>query len=196
MQALEGNDQAAAALSQQCGAEIIILGDAIASKSSPMPSLGNMKSIQANISARAIKADTGGILATGNEHAAAVHIDEITAGTEAFKKASSKIAKSFIEQIIAQWSTEVSGTNIVELVISNVDYNKLKKFKTFLQNNVRGVQAIHQRSFTAGVAKLDVETKSDAQSLADEVSIKNFGSYRISITGFTPNKLTLKFIDK
>ena len=59
-----------------------------------------MKSLRADISLRAIQTDNGRVLSSAAEHAVAVHVDEVTAGAEALKKASAKISEKMIDDII------------------------------------------------------------------------------------------------
>ena len=93
------NDPAAITLGKQVDAEVVIVGKALV-KSAGNIAGTSMKSVQANISLRAIQTDNGRVLSSGTERAAAVHIDEVTAGAEALKKASAKISQEMIDDII------------------------------------------------------------------------------------------------
>ncbi|HEX9920857.1 MAG TPA: hypothetical protein VGB21_05105, partial [Candidatus Methylomirabilis sp.] len=138
--------------------------------------------------------DTGETLASLSNSAAAVHIDELTAGSEALKRAGEKVASLLIKQITQQWGKEVGGTTLVQLVISGLSFRELAKFKQILKEQVRGVKGIHQRSFQANVARIDVDLSGDVQNLADEVSLKEFGAFRVEIIGFSPHKIDLRAV--
>lgn len=194
LQAIAGDDSAAASIGLEYGAEVVIIGNAVAKLAGKGIAGTEMKSIHASVTARAVKADTGEILATSSEKGATAHLDETAGGALAIKKASEKIASNLIDQIIAKWSGEVGGQATVQLVITGIDFVGLNKFKTIIQSQVRGVLKLNQRSFTAGVAVIDVETRTNAQSMAEELAMKNFETFKVEIIGLSANKIDIKVI--
>ena len=183
------NDRAAATLGKQADAEVVIVGKALAK------SVGNiagtaMKSVQANISLRAIQTDNGRVLSSGTEHAAAVHIDEVTAGAEALKKASVKISDKMIDDIIKNFQKRVGATTLVQLIVTGLSgHEDLLKFKDILQSQIRGVEGVYERSFSANSAKIEVDIKGSAQSLSEELSRKNFKDFVVKVLGSTWNTI-------
>lgn len=189
-------DQAAITLGKQAEAEVVIVGKALA-KSIGAIAGSPMKSVQANISLRAIQIDDGRILSSGTEHAAAVHIDETTAGVEALKKASVKVSEKLMDDIIQNFQKRVGATTTVQLTIFGLARPQdLQKFKNILQGQVRGVEGIYERSFTGGVAKMDLDVKGSAQSLADELARKNFRDFKIQIMKRSWNTIELQVMPK
>jgi hypothetical protein len=91
-----------------------------------------MKSVQANISMRAIQIDNARVLSSGNENAAAVHIDEVTGGTEAIKKASAKMSDKMMDDILKNFQKRVGATTTVQLTRSRPGGGgeDIRKFKT------------------------------------------------------------------
>jgi len=63
---------------------------------------------------------------------------------------------------------------------------------TSVQSQVRGVQKLNQRSFTAGVAVIDVDTRTTAQAMAEELAMKNFETFKVEIVGLSANKIDMK----
>ena len=194
LQAIAGDDSAAAAIGLEYGAEAVIIGNAVAKLAGKGIAGTEMKSIHASVTARAVKADTGEILATASEKGATAHLDEPAGGALAIKKASEKIASNLIDQIITKWSGEVGGQTTVQLVITGIDFVSLNKFKTIIQSQVRGVLKLNQRSFTAGVAVIDIETRTNAQSMAEELAMKNFETFKVEIIGLSANKIDMRVI--
>jgi len=181
------NDPAAITLGQQADAEVVIVGKALAKSVGSIAGTA-MKSVQANISLRAIQTDNGRVLSSGTEHAAAVHIDEITAGAEALRKASVKISDKMIDDIIKNFQKRVGGTTLVQLTVTGLSgHPDLLKFKNILQSQVRGVEGVHERSFAGNVAKMDVDLKGSAQSLSEELSRKNFNEFVVKVVSSTWN---------
>ena len=179
------NDRAAITLGQQADAEVVIVGKALA-KSVGSIAGTSMKSVQANISLRAIQTDNGRVLSSGTEHAAAVHIDEVTAGAEALRKASVKISDKMIDDIIKNFQKRVAATTLVQLTVTGLSgYPDLLKFKNMIQSQVRGVERIHERSFSGNVAKMEVDLKGNAQSFSEEISRKSFNEFVVKVVSST-----------
>jgi hypothetical protein len=84
MAELAGDAAGAAAIGAASGAEVIITGDAISRVAEEISqNLGGMKSVQADVTLRAINCTNGRIIASGDGHGAKVHISPNTAGTMA-----------------------------------------------------------------------------------------------------------------
>lgn len=183
------SNQAAVSLGKQADAEVVIVGKALARSVGSIAGT-SMKSVQANISFRAIQTDNGRVLSSGADHAAAVHIDEVTAGAEALKKASAKISDKMTDDIIKNFQKRVGGTTLVQLTVTGLSgHEDLRKFKNLLQGQVRGVERIHERSFSGNVARMDVDIKGSAHSLAEEMSQKRFKEFAVKVISSTWNTI-------
>ena len=192
LQVVELNDRAAITLGKQVDAEIVIVGKALAKS---VGSIGgtSMKSAQANISLRAIQIDNARVLSAGSENAAAVHIDEVTAGAEAIKKASVKISDKMMDDIIKNFQKRVGATTMVQVTIFGLaGVEDLRKFKSSVLEQVRGVEGVHERSFVENAAKMDVDIKGNTQSLSQEISRKNFPDFVIKVIRSTWNTLEIQ----
>jgi hypothetical protein len=190
--AFDGDNAVAAALARTAAADIIIVGEAEA-KAVSFPALGTMKSGQANISARVIYADNGVILTTKDAHAAAPHIDEMTARNLAIKKASLQLAGALMQPIIEGWCKVRTSGQMIQLVIRNIrEYEEVLNLEGDIQNHVRGIRVMHQRSFDAGVAVYDVESETDAKEMARELTLKEIGAFKIKILNVSPGRIEVK----
>ena len=181
-------------LANQADAEVVILGKAVAKYYGEIG--GGMRSVQADLTARAVRTDTGQVLATVTTHAAAVHITETTAGIEALKKAGNQAAEEMLTKILAVYSKETGGTRPVNITITGLSKQQFVKFKDVLTKQVRGIRNVSERSFSGNVAKVQVDSKSSAQVLSDELALKNFGSFSVEVVGSTANSLELKVTPK
>ena len=147
---------------------------------------------QANISLRALKTDTGEIIAATNAHAAVPFVDPSTANTKALSEAAKKISQKLMDQILSQWQSESSGSRSICLVIKGVKYADVKKLRSWLTKYVRGVKSIHQRYVKDGIAELDLDIQGSAQNLADELSEKKFQKKTIEVLDLLPNKVSIE----
>lgn len=191
-QVVDLNDRGAITLGKEVDAEIVIVGKALARSAGGIGGT-SMKSAQANISLRAIQIDNARVLSAGSENAAAVHIDEVTAGSEALKKASVKISDKIMEDIVKNFQKRVGATTLVQLTIFGLsEAEDVRKFKNSVLGQVRGVEAVHERSFAENVAKLDVDMKGSAEALSQEMSRKEFPEFVIKVVRTTWNTLEVQ----
>ena len=184
----------AKALASQVDAEVVIIGKAVATLYGEIG--GGMKSVQADLTARAVRVDTGQVIATVTSHAAAVHISEITAGNDALRKAANEAADDMIAKILAAYAKETGNTRSINITISGLNKTQFVMFKDMLMNQVRGIKDLHERSFTGTLAKISVDSRNSAQMLSDELALKDFGTFSVEVVGSTPNSLILKVTPK
>ena len=181
-------------LGNQADAEVVIVGKALAKLYGDIG--GGMKSVQADISAKAVRTDTGQVIATATAHAAAVHITDTTAGIEALKKASNQAAEQMMEKILAVYSQEAGGTRPISITITGLNKTQFVKFKDALRNQVRGIKDLHERSFNGTTARISVDSKVSAQTLSDDLLLRDFGTFTVEVVSSTPNSLELKVTPK
>lgn len=170
-------------------AQVVIFGQAQARTTGEVQGI---YSGQANISLRALKTDTGEIIAATNAHAAVPFVDPSTANTKALSEAAKKISQKLMDQILSQWQSESTGLRSICLVIKGVKYADVKKLRSWLTKYVRGVKSVHQRYVKDGIAELDLDIQGSAQDLADELSEKKFQKKTIEVLDLLPNKVSIK----
>lgn len=193
---LEGDQKAAAAAGIQYGAQVVITGRAF-SKNAGAKLLGTqMQSIQATLQARVVRSDDGRVISSRSEQGTKAHIDEMQGGALALKEASEKLSDTLINDILGSWKKEVYGrSQEVTLVVSGlVSYRHLTAVKSFLESNLQGVKAVHQRSFTQGTAELMLDYGGKTSFVADELANKRFTGFRLEPTNVTPNRVDVQAI--
>ncbi|MDZ7330483.1 MAG: hypothetical protein ONB31_00720 [candidate division KSB1 bacterium] len=193
---LQGDTQLAATLAKKLGAEVVVTGKAFAKVATGI-NLGGMKSCQANVTARVIRADVATIIATASQHAAYPHIDEVTGGTEAIKKATNKLADELIAKIAQVWKDEFYKATTVKLIVNGINsFDQLNSFQSTLKFYIRGIKDIYTREVSGSIAELDVKMTGNANQLARELERKNLDKFKVRIIGLTMNKITLQLSEK
>jgi len=129
-------------------------------------------------------------------HAAAVHISDTTAGTDALRKAANEAADELIGKILALYAKETGGTRPVNITITGLNKTQFVKFKDVLRNQVRGITDLHERSFNGTTARISVDSKLSAQTLSDDLLLRDFGTFAVEVVGSTANSLELKVTPK
>jgi len=147
------------------------------------------KSIHAIISLSAIDIHTGQVLLSSEN-------EELTdpAGLkDAFKKATSLLAERMISIIADKLNDSEGGLTTIKMSISGItSYISFMKFQELIQKEAKGVQKIHQRGFSAGKAKLEIEMIGTAQKLADELTMIMYEGFLIDITEITKERIHVK----
>jgi len=188
---LEGNDALAAKIGRDYGAEVIIAGKAFSEYAGDFY---GFVSCRASVDARAILTDTGDVVAADGKQAGGADIAKNVAGEKALSSAAGMLADSLMEQILDRWSKQAWGVTSVRIIIYGMDYQQLSKFRDALFAKVRGVENVHQRTFTPQRAVLDIDFKGDPQNLTDDITGINFGAFYLEPVEVTANQINLRMV--
>lgn len=179
-------------MATNAGADVVIYGKAFAVDKGEIMGT-KMRSAQANISLRVLATDTSKIIATHTGNAGAGHIEPAIGGTKALNKVARQTAKALAIKIFSKWQMDIAGTATVSLVVKGVTKSKqARKLKTFIGNNIAGVQKVRQRSYRRKVAQYDVILSGHAQDLAEELEEKQFEGFALEIEEVTGDKVVAK----
>ena len=190
----ELSDDAAVRLGKEFGADLVIVGKAVASYSGNVLDK-SLKSMQAKLSARAIRTDSGMAIASSQGNRVVVHSDDRTGGTEALILSASVVAQDLVRQIIANWRKEARQSVIVGLVVKGIrEYADFVRFRKHLRSEVRGVRSVYLRSIKAGEAEMDVDVMGNARILANELMLHHFEGLAINIFEVSKEVVRLELI--
>ncbi|HBG60786.1 MAG: hypothetical protein A2Y03_03685 [Omnitrophica WOR_2 bacterium GWF2_38_59] len=185
VQAVNGNMAAANAVALQYGSGIVITGKTAVQQSS-LKSGGGMQAYGANITMRAIKADTGDVLASASADGSFPHINAMTGS----RKAAEQAAMNAIEKIVKDIEKSLeSSSNGIVITISPINYKQLAIVKQLLTRDFKDISAIKQNSFNNKVAKLDIQYEGGIADFADEIALKDFGTFNLVVIQFSPGKV-------
>jgi hypothetical protein len=175
-------------------AEVIIVGQALAQSRGDLPELGpGWRTCAATVSARAVSTDNGDILATSEATQSAAHLDDLTCGTEAIKKASKAFAADMVKKIRARWSRDVSSGNAVHLRVKHVDsLREAGEFRGALAHFIRGVKGVIQRRFEGGTQELEVQLLGSTEQFAEELEAKKLGKFSVKVKAVTANTIDVE----
>lgn len=161
-------------LRQKFGADILIVGEAIAERNAQQPSeVGSIFS-RARVEMRAIRMDTGEILAADGEHAPGRDMSEVLAGKNALQTAAKQLAPKFIADMAAHISDNhmQAGAVSTKLEIEISGWSSLGAAQGFLSElrGVSGVQNASRKDFRGGILFATVEVnRSKMSDLAEAI---------------------------
>jgi len=180
------NEKALSNLARTYGAEVVISGAVEAASNSFTVSGIEMFTNKVNVSVKVINGDTGDVITTGSESKSVPGSKgELSRITE---EAAGKLAGKILEDTLERWSSELTNTITVKLVISGLDeYQDLVGFKDHLPLVLKGFKTLYQRSYQQGTADLDIEVKGDVQGVADDLSVFVMKGRKLKISAITQN---------
>ncbi len=182
------NLQQAREIGVKSGADLVVVGRAIAK---PLGEIqidnGTFYSAVANVSARAVRTDTGEIVATAEFTGTAGRgFEQATAGRNAFSEAGRQLARDLFAKVGRVWAREQSGGRRIAMAVLGVDdYARLAAFKSVLVQSVRGVKDVQERSMENGKAQLDVTLAGTSQSLATDLATRKFQGFTVKVKKVT-----------
>ena len=189
-QAWQGDDAAAASIGRQFDAEVLIIGEAFSQRTGSAP--GGLVRCSARVEARAIRVDTGQILATHGLAATADDVSEEIASKECLAEAGGKLGDYLMREIVRRWKS--ASALSVKVKLTGVDFRQLILFEQVLAKRLDGVKRFHRRSFDVmgKIAEIDVDAAGGAQSLSTELTTGEFPDFEVEVLNFTTSALDLR----
>ena len=193
LQGLAFDKKAIRRVGHRYGAEVMIIGGVESSSRSVKVDDVEMQFNKAIASVKAVKVDTGEVIATDSDTRSAPGMGD--AEKSIIEEIGNNLAENMMDQIVDRWSSELTNIVTVKLLASGLkSYEDLTKFKEIVANRVRGVKQLFQRSYAGGRVELDVEIRGNTQSLADDIAAMKMGNRKIKIVEMTQNKLEVKVL--
>lgn len=183
---LNGNLQAAQAISLQYGAGIIVKGKVLAQESSLKS--GGMQAYGANVYLEAVKADSGKVLASASADGSYPHINAITGAKKAIEDASEKAADKLVKAIESSFE-QTSDSLLVS--ISDINFSQLAILKKIFYRDFPAVSRIKDKGFSGSVAKLDVQVEGSTSDFAEQIALKDFETFKLEVVSFSPGVIDL-----
>ena len=168
---LASDAESAASIGSMYGAEVLITGTAISRIAEKVSdNLGGMKSVQADVTLRAINCTTGRIIASKNGHGAKVHISPNTAGVNAISMASDKAVKTLLDDIIVDWNRQIDNGVPLIVSIKNVGTFRAKNAAIQTLKSISGVTSVNERGWNgeSRLLKADVQYMGNSNSFCSK----------------------------
>ena len=194
--ALQGEDIArdkAIAAARTTPAEIIILGHA---STVDKGSISKMNIAQANVALDVIRVDSGQILASEVASGRGLNVNKETAALVALQKAAQAVTPRMIEQVTYHWIKERSEGSRIDLVVKNVSFGDLLVIRRALGTEISGVKKVTQRSFSKGVALIELKARATTEEVAESLYTTEFAKFSLEVIDISGKKLTVSLVKK
>lgn len=196
-----GDNRAAAAMGRDFGADVVLMGEAVAKPNAAKIGETNLRSYQASVTIRAVRVDNAVNLATASEIATAVAMDDVTGGSKALRAAGEKSLKKAIGQMIVKWNGTSIATGEAEkvnisLTVGGMDQIwKLKATRQKLKAMKKSLASVTQRSYAQGAATFNVVSLLPAEELAEELVLHPPEDLKIQVVEIQPTAISLRVIE-
>jgi hypothetical protein len=194
---MAGENRSAAALGLQYGAEVMIVGDAVAKPAARRIGDSNLRSYQAVVTLRAVRTDDSETMASASEDATVIALDDVSGSSKALKLAGDKSLQALLPAMLMKWEGATPGGGAagggrVQLAVGGVD--KAWKVKAVREKlgMLPGVTSVTQRSYTAGAAVFELEIRSSAQEFAEQFVLEAPPGLKLQILSVGTTKIELR----
>ena len=189
----DGDLDSVISLAGEYGADVAIIGSAEIIVSNPTKKgRSGINSIRVTIDLRAIKTDSGVMIAEATGDADYPHADIKTGSSRAIRKAAAKVSGILKQSIIDRWSTEVNAGRTINLTVNNIKgYAQFLNLKNSLGFFIDGFLNIRTRTYHGNIAELEVQARSTAELIAGEIDGKIIDEMIIDVNDVSLNSLSI-----
>lgn len=195
-----GDNRGAAALGAQFGADVVIVGEAVAKPSARRIADTNLRSYQAVVTLRAVRTDNAASIAAASEDATQVGLEDVSGSAKALRAAAEKTLDRLIPELLAKWSAEAvpaAFSHAIELTVGGVDQIwKVRAVRDLLRDRTADVRNVVQRSYTTGVVVFSMESKRPAEELAEELVLTPPEGLKFQVLDVSAGRIQLRAVDR
>jgi hypothetical protein len=191
---LQGKTGAAILLGNIMHADVILIGEAHSNKSGNIAG-SNFVSVTKALTLKAIRADTGEILAANTWNSSGAGMNDAAASNNAAKRVADMAGGQLINDVLNKYLAETGGTQMIQLIVYNItSFSDLESLEDELKKHIPGIQQLYRRSFERGIAIFDAQIKGESDVIAHAIQQRPFNVAKVVVTGTSKNviKLTIK----
>jgi hypothetical protein len=194
-----GDNRGAAALGLQYGADVIIVGEAVAKPSARRIAESNLRTYEAVVTLRAIRTDNSETMASASETASIVALEDVSGSSKALKAAASKAFDTFLDAVGREWqkagvSPSGKGFSPVSLTAGGVD--QVWKLKA-VREKLRGfdfLKNVSQKNYAMGVANFDLESSIPAEEVAEKIVLSPPDGLKLQIIEVSKGRINIRAV--
>lgn len=92
--------------------------------------------------------------------------------------------------LTGEWRPEYGTTAVIGVVVRGIEkYGDFRTLREALEKGIRGVDAVHLLRVGSGVAVMNVEMQGDASILANQLQLKEFRNFSLSVAQITQDTI-------
>jgi len=196
---MAGDSRGAAALGLQYGAEVIVIGEAVAKPSARRIAESNLRTYQASVTLRAVRTDNSETIASASETSSKVGLEDVSGSSKALKAAGEPALTALIPKVENAWKMAGGAASkrgeVIEMTIGGVDKAwKLRAIREQLRSMDDVIVNVLQRSYTAGMAIFEVETVIPSEELSEKLILDSPDGLKLQVLDVGRGKMQLRAV--
>lgn len=199
---MAGDNRGAAALGTQFGADVVLVGEAVAKPSARRIGDTNLRSYQAVVTLRVVQTDNSATLAAGSEDSTQVGLEDVSGSAKALRNAAEAALNKLIPEMLAKWKPGSAGPGTealghrVEMTVGGVDQLwKLRAIRESLHGKDKNLLNVVQRSYTAGLAEFSMDSKLPSEELAEQLVLSPPKGLRMQVLDIGAGRIQLRAVE-
>jgi len=197
-----GDNRAAAAMGREFGADVILIGEAVAKPNAAKIGESNLRSYMASVSFRAVRVDNSVNIASSSETATVIAMDDVNGSSRALRAAGEKALKSVVPQMVEKWENpNAKGTAYerrqeIAITVGGMDQIwKLKEMRVRLKGMKKEIESVTQKSYAQGVAIFSVRSFLPAEELAEELVMNPPEDLKVQVVEIRETALNIRVVN-
>ena len=198
-----GDSRASAVMGREFGADVMLIGEAVAKPNATKIGDSNLHSYIATVSFRAVRVDNSVNVASSSEMATVIAMDDITGSSKALRAAGEKALDVVISGLLAGWdkssaaAAKAKEKTPIEITVGGMDQIwKLKETRVKLKSMKKTLENVVQKSYAQGAAIFRVESLIPSEELAEELVLNPPEGLKIQVVEIKPAILSLRVVEK
>lgn len=152
----------------------------------------DIRTFRASVQARAVRVDTGEVIAETVQKSVAAHQDPEAGEAQALADAGMQAGKALARQIAVVWRNQETTTTDIEVAVEGTrDLGNLVMFRRSIRNTF-GVKEVQTRAMRPDQATMTVTYQGSAKALADLLMLNTFERFHVNIYEVTPERLDVR----
>ena len=193
---MAGDARGAAALGLQFGADVVIMGDAVAKPSAQRIGDSNLRTYQAVVTLRAVRTDNSETVASASEVGTAIGLEDVGGSSKALKTAGQKSLDSLIPTLMDAMGLDGKGPWRVAFTFGGCDQAwKVKALRKSLEQR-RELSNVEQLSYSAGAATFEADTNIPAKDLSEELVLSPPKGLKLQVLDVARGKINMRVFGK
>lgn len=193
-----GDNRGAAAIGLQYGADVMIVGEAVAKPSARRIAESNLRTYEAVATLRAVRTDTSETIASASESASIPALDDVSGSSKALKAAARTALETLIPEMTAEWQNvakrETKTGSSVAITVGGVDQLwKVKNLREHLKG-MSGVKNVVQRDYTSGAAIFEIESSLPTEELSEKLVLSPPEGLKLQVLSVSKAKMELRAV--
>ena len=197
-----GDSRAAAVMGREFGADVILIGEAVAKPNAAKIGESNLRSYRASVSFRAVRVDNSVNIASAAETATVIAMDDVNGSSRALRAAGEKALKAVVPQLVEKWENPTAKGTAYEqrreitVTVGGMDQIwKLKEMRVRLKGMKKEVESVTQKSYAQGVAIFRVKSFLPAEELAEELVMNPPEDLKVQVVEIRETALNLRVVN-